>query len=103
MKKNYQHNEMVRALSGNYLKSLLAQHIYWPILETCMCKLSIMQSCNLNAKLTAVGGDTKGLLDTSKLSKLDINRSSTGKDAIRFKLTFNLASFMYVNSGKNLF
>lgn len=51
--------------------------------------------------LTAVGGDTKGLLATSKYSKEDINRSSTGKDAIRFKLTFNLANFKHVNSVKN--
>lgn len=53
-----------------------------------------------SASLTADGGDTKGLLATSKLSKLDINRSSTGKDAIRFKLIFNLANFMCVNSVK---
>lgn len=50
--------------------------------------------------LTAVGGETRGLLVTSRLSKQDINRSSTGKDAIWFKLTFNFTSFIYVNSGK---
>jgi len=50
--------------------------------------------------LTAVGGETKGLLATSKHSKQDINRSSTGNDAIRFKLTFNLANFKHVNSVK---
>lgn len=50
--------------------------------------------------LTAVGGDTKGLLATSKLSRLVIKRSSTGKDAIRFKLTFNFANLIYVSSVK---
>lgn len=58
--------------------------------------------CGEHKILTADGGDTKGLLATFKLSKLVINRSSTGKDAIRFRLTFNFANLMYVNSVKQI-